>query len=115
MAADQDGQYLLPPLFSLNEHESALDDQSSHGPPSTHSPDAPDTVSIDDADDEVKVPALLLRGTPLLKVSAKKVQTRLFRLDPDQGQISWESKKSGGGVRMCILLPFAPYSYHVPP
>ncbi|KAF8478826.1 1-phosphatidylinositol-4,5-bisphosphate phosphodiesterase 1 [Gautieria morchelliformis] len=45
--------------------------------------------------DEVKVPVLLLHGTPLIKVSAKKVQARLFKLDPDQGQIIWESKKSG--------------------
>lgn len=49
----------------------------------------------DPSSDEAKVPVLLLHGTPLLKVSAKKVQTRLFKLDPDQGQILWESKKSG--------------------
>ncbi|KAF8509662.1 1-phosphatidylinositol-4,5-bisphosphate phosphodiesterase 1 [Hysterangium stoloniferum] len=98
---DSDFPSVSSPLSSVNEHAHALadhDDQpslSSHGPPDTHSVDA---VSTDDAADEVKVPALLLRGTPLLKVSAKKVQTRLFTLDPDQGQILWESKKSGGGV-----------------
>lgn len=50
--------------------------------------------STEDALEEVIVPELLLHGTPLLKVSAKKVQNRVFRLDPDRGQISWESKKT---------------------
>lgn len=48
-----------------------------------------------DAVDDIKVPALLQQGTPLLKVSAKKVKTRVFRLDPDQGHILWPSKKTG--------------------
>jgi len=67
-------------------------------PPDTHitEPTEPEPT------EEVKVPALLLQGTPLLKVSAKKAQTRVFRLDPDQGQILWPSKKSG--VRMCRHL-----------
>ncbi|EIM87228.1 uncharacterized protein STEHIDRAFT_146709 [Stereum hirsutum FP-91666 SS1] len=39
------------------------------------------------------VPQLLQQGTPMTKVSAKKQQRVVFRLDPDQGQIIWESKK----------------------
>ncbi|OCH90182.1 PLC-like phosphodiesterase [Obba rivulosa] len=39
------------------------------------------------------VPQLLKEGVPMLKVSAKKQKRYLFRLDPDQGQIVWQSKK----------------------
>lgn len=46
---------------------------------------------------DTTVPALLQQGTPMLKVSAKKTKTRVFRLDADLGQIQWESKKSGVG------------------
>jgi len=74
-----------------------------NGISSKHEPANPDQdsaeeqqpASSDTSSDEVKVPVLLLHGTPLLKVSAKKIQTRVFKLDPDQGQILWESKKSG--------------------
>ncbi|KAL5497818.1 hypothetical protein ACEPAH_2749 [Sanghuangporus vaninii] len=52
-----------------------------------------DTVGRVDAD--VKVPLLLQEGTPLTKVSAKKKKTVTFRIDPDQGYVLWESKKSG--------------------
>ncbi|KAH8112886.1 PLC-like phosphodiesterase [Phellopilus nigrolimitatus] len=45
--------------------------------------------------DDVKVPLLLQQGTPMTKVSAKKKKTVTFRIDPDQGYILWESKKSG--------------------
>ncbi|KAF8581199.1 PLC-like phosphodiesterase [Ramaria rubella] len=63
----------------------SLNGRSSDNP----SPPSSDSSSTD----QIKVPALLLHGTPLLKVSAKKIQTRIFKLDPDQGQILWESKK----------------------
>ena len=46
-------------------------------------------------DADVKVPLLLQEGVPLTKISAKKKKTVLFRLDPDQGYVFWESKKSG--------------------
>lgn len=45
--------------------------------------------------DDVKVPLLLQVGIPMLKVSEKNVKTRTFRIDPDQGLILWDSKKSG--------------------
>lgn len=74
-----------------------LPDRQTHPLREEHVPQpAPDSSS-----DEVKVPVLLLHGTPLLKVSAKKVQTRVFKLDPDQGQILWESKKSGVSAYPC--------------
>ncbi|VDB86429.1 unnamed protein product [Peniophora sp. CBMAI 1063] len=40
------------------------------------------------------VPALLQAGTPLTKVSGKKQQRIVFRLDPDQGHVVWETKKT---------------------
>ncbi|KAN0096938.1 hypothetical protein V8E55_001384 [Tylopilus felleus] len=42
---------------------------------------------------EVPVPALLQQGVPMTKVSAKTQKSYLFKLDADQGQIIWESKK----------------------
>jgi len=46
---------------------------------------------------DVKVPALLQQGTPMFKVSSKKIKSRMVRLDADLGQIQWQSKKSGVG------------------
>ncbi|KAF8336862.1 uncharacterized protein EI90DRAFT_3043894 [Cantharellus anzutake] len=43
-------------------------------------------ASVDEA--ELKVPALLQTGTPMLKM-------RMFRLDPDLGQVIWESNRYG--------------------
>lgn len=79
------------------QRSSDLKSHTLHEEPGPNTPEQPPPSS-----DEVKVPALLLQGTPLLKVSAKKIQTRIFRLDPDQGQILWESKKSG--VSACTFL-----------
>jgi phosphatidylinositol phospholipase C delta len=42
---------------------------------------------------DVTVPQLLQQGTPMTKVSAKERKRAVFRLDPDIGQIIWESKK----------------------
>jgi hypothetical protein len=42
---------------------------------------------------DVTVPAVLRMGTPMIKVSGGKHKKVVFRLDPDQGQIIWESKK----------------------
>ncbi|KZT08084.1 1-phosphatidylinositol-4,5-bisphosphate phosphodiesterase 1 [Laetiporus sulphureus 93-53] len=52
------------------------------------SPVAQDSSMLD-----VVVPQLLQQGVPMLKVSAKKQKRYIFKLDPDQGQIVWESKK----------------------
>ena len=42
---------------------------------------------------DVTVPVLLQRGTPMTKVSGRKQTNIVCKLDPDQGQIIWESKK----------------------
>ncbi|KAI5119985.1 hypothetical protein M0805_004430 [Coniferiporia weirii] len=63
------------------------------GEASTIEPDDSSEASMDD--DDIKVPLLLQRGTPMIKVSAKKKKLVAFRIDPDGGYIRWESKKSG--------------------
>lgn len=42
---------------------------------------------------DLTVPDVLQSGTPMTKVSGRKQTSVVFRLDPDQGQIIWESKK----------------------
>lgn len=42
---------------------------------------------------DVPVPTLLLQGTPMTKVTERGQSNAVFRVDPDLGQIIWESKK----------------------
>ena len=56
-----------------------------------HSPAIPVTQSAATLD--LTVPDVLQSGTPMIKVSGRKQTSVVFRLDPDQGQIIWESKK----------------------
>ncbi|CAG8692721.1 4541_t:CDS:10 [Dentiscutata erythropus] len=44
---------------------------------------------------EIIVEGCLVEGTALLKVSSKKKQQKIFRIDVEQGRILWDSKKSG--------------------
>ncbi|KAG9103442.1 Phospholipase C [Ceratobasidium sp. 370] len=44
---------------------------------------------------EPKVPALLVQGTPMLKITQKKTRQKFFKLDADQGLVTWESEKAG--------------------
>lgn len=53
---------------------------------------------------DIKVPQLLIEGTPMTKISAKKQRKGvIFRLDPDQGQIRYETKKLHIGPSCCYL------------
>lgn len=45
--------------------------------------------------EDVKLPQMLVHGTPMLKVSQKKTKPVVMRIDPDGGYILWPSKKSG--------------------
>ena len=56
---------------------------------------------------EIPVPALLQQGVPMTKVSAKSQKRYIFKLDADQGQIIWESKKLRISSYTCILLAVA--------
>ena len=66
----------------------AAPDVSSNAIDEPLSPQSPEATVED-----VPIPAILLNGVPMLKVSAKKQKRYFFRLDPDEGQIIWHSKK----------------------
>ncbi|KAH9903290.1 1-phosphatidylinositol-4,5-bisphosphate phosphodiesterase 1 [Cubamyces lactineus] len=53
----------------------------------------PAPVAQPSTSSDVTVPAILQYGVPMLKVSAKKQKRYMFRVDSDQGQIIWQSKK----------------------
>lgn len=55
--------------------------------------EAPEASVTETGMGDVTVPQLLQQGTPMTKVSAKERKRAVFRLDPDIGQIIWESKK----------------------
>ncbi|PWN20751.1 PLC-like phosphodiesterase [Microstroma glucosiphilum] len=63
--------------------------ESSHKIASADCADPPPPV-ISSAFD---IPAVLQTGESMLKVTHKKVMQRLFKIDPDRGQIVWASKK----------------------
>jgi hypothetical protein len=46
----------------------------------------------------VKVSPILQQGTPMLKVSAKKIKTKLVRFDSRLGRILWDSKSTKFGA-----------------
>ena len=50
---------------------------------------------------DLTVPDVLQRGTPMTKVSGRKQTSVVFRLDPDQGQIIWESKRHRISACLC--------------
>lgn len=59
--------------------------------------------------EEIKVPALLQQGTPMLKMSAKQgAKLRKFWLDADQGQMLWESRKGGLSLFLSCMSSFGP-------
>lgn len=72
-----------PSLMSLPPLSPIADDDIDHDIPVAQRPSTAD----------VTVPAVLRIGTPMIKVSGKKQKNVVVRLDPDQGQIIWESKK----------------------
>ena len=73
------------PLMSLPSLSPIVDDDNdiAHGIPVAHSASMAD----------ITVPALLQMGTPMFKVSGGKQKKAVFKLDPDQGQIIWQSKR----------------------
>lgn len=73
------------PLMSLPSLSPIVDDDNdiAHDIPVAHSAPMAD----------VTVPAVLQMGTSMIKVSGGKQKRVVFRLDPDRGQIIWESKK----------------------
>lgn len=64
-------------------------------PPTSSADDNPRIVVDGDHPTDLRIPLLLQRGTPLVKISSKKQKTVQFHLDADAGIIRWESKKGG--------------------
>lgn len=57
-------------------------------------------------DANLTVPLLLQKGTLLTKVSEKSKKKVVFRIDPDEGQILYDSRKNGLGALACFPTPF---------
>ena len=56
------------------------------------------------------IPQVLQRGTPVMKVSSKKHKSIILRLDPDLGQVIWESKQNHISMFFgFIILPHQNY------
>lgn len=67
------------------------------GSPDGSSESTPVFVPDSGSHADVKIPALLQQGTPMLKISTKNIKTRVFRIDPKLGQIRWDSNSAGIG------------------
>ncbi|KAH7337416.1 PLC-like phosphodiesterase [Rhizoctonia solani] len=98
------GAYIVDPeptptstsLFGLDETGSSSCDSDPIGDRSEDSPTYVDPgAQTQPSPVEPIVPSLLVNGTPLLKVTLKKTKQKFFRLDADQGIITWESNKGG--------------------
>lgn len=50
---------------------------------------------------DVHVPLLLQQGVLMTKVTPRLQKSYIFRLDADQGQIIWESKKLRISMQSC--------------
>ncbi len=59
--------------------------------------------------EEFKVPGLLQQGVPMLKVSSRKQKKYIFKLDPDQGRIIWESKSLRFSERFLLFVFPSPH------
>jgi phosphatidylinositol phospholipase C, delta len=79
-------------------------------PPSYHRPQYPSLPSYDMTD--VSVPLLLQHGTPMTKVSSKRQKKFLFRVDPEQGQIVYESSRTKISTSMSKPLYALNYRPH---
>ena len=89
----------LSPIHEPPAPEPPVPDVSQEALAQPMSPQTPTAVA-----DDVPIPPLLLNGVPMLKVSAKKQKRYFFRLDPDEGQILWQSKKLRISQYMLVRL-----------
>lgn len=105
---------ILPPPSANVRLDAQLQPSSDEGGTSTAAgPSGTSGPSANAAAGEFVVPPELAEGVPMLKVSAKKVQQRTFRLDADKGTLEWESKRGGTSTSTVPLR--APVALHVPP
>ena len=59
---------------------------------------APKTSHESSAGQDLSVPQMLVQGITMIKVSASKQKQYVFRIDPDEGQLQWESKRTKIGM-----------------
>ena len=103
-AFSTDSSTTRPQLVHTTSPQSINNPSSDHFPraqspkPSQPQP-PPKKLSMAD----VVVPPLLQKGVPMTKVSASRQKTYVFQLDPDQGQIHWESKKPKFSARHSLI------------
>lgn len=101
------GNGLSPKRKPAGIHSRSFSLSSPVPPPLLHTTSSPARMSIDGLRSvpeveaavlaptfaDITVPLLLQQGTPMTKVSNNKRKKLVFRLDPELGQISWESKQ----------------------
>ena len=81
----------------------ALPESHSNDPIHPGAPDLPDHPQASD----MVIPDVLQKGTLMTKVSERAKKRVVFRIDPDEGQILYKSKK-GGISRSEFYLKFPP-------
>ncbi|KAI0342489.1 PLC-like phosphodiesterase [Trametopsis cervina] len=79
----------IRPLSTIHEPAHLGEHPGDDSAETPQTPSTPSTAAVNN----FAVPPLLLSGVPMLKVSAKKQKQYFFRLDADEGQIIWQSKK----------------------
>jgi hypothetical protein len=109
-ASSADRHPILPPPTAAVHLDGQLQ-PSSDEVRSGQGPSASSTATSDAACPAVTgeppaIPRALAEGVPMLKVSAKKVQQRSFRLDADKGTLEWESKRGGTSEQRLRTGPF---------
>ncbi|KAJ1026876.1 hypothetical protein NDA16_002172 [Ustilago loliicola] len=92
---------LKPPRTDASAAERSFSDPTSTLAPPGHAPPirsstttTSSSITTDQQPSEGVSELLLPEGEQMLKVTHKKVKPRTFKLDPDRGQILWESKKN---------------------
>ncbi|KAG8903572.1 Phospholipase C [Tulasnella sp. 403] len=85
----------LSPIVKISRSTSDMDPNYSDASASDNILPLPEgsTEEVYEVVEEIKIPTLLEKGTPMIKINKKGVKPRVFRLDAEQGQIIWESKK----------------------
>jgi len=73
-------------------------------------PTSQTTSSLSPSLEDLSVSELLQRGTPMIKVSAMKQKTHVFRISSDESQILWESKRQRIGKFTSIVMSVQPHS-----
>jgi hypothetical protein len=94
-------QFSFVPNGAMEPQTSLLTGPAESSTPTTVSRPDPQLLTMED----ISVPPLLQQGTPMTKISGNKQKTLVFRLNPDEGQILWESKKQRISAFSGVAVP----------